>query len=138
MGEELAGANVNRTYSLAGTSIAIFTFTLFFMYPKFANGDVHPVLFQIPLVVMGFATFSFVLASICYYTASAAGRVGEAERTVHSRRGDSLWLLGYSLLFLSPSLILFAVRLPVVASVWLGLWLTYLIFMTRTFPRLHR
>jgi hypothetical protein len=37
MGDELAAANVNRSYSLAATSIAIFTFLLFFMYPKFAS-----------------------------------------------------------------------------------------------------
>jgi hypothetical protein len=32
MGEDLAAANVNRSYSLAATSIAIFTFMLFLLY----------------------------------------------------------------------------------------------------------
>jgi hypothetical protein len=34
MGDDLAAANVNRSYSLAATSIAIFTFTLVFLYPR--------------------------------------------------------------------------------------------------------
>ena len=53
MPEELASANVNRSYSLAGTSIAIFTFMLFFMFPRFKGGEVNPVLFQAPLVTTG-------------------------------------------------------------------------------------
>ena len=37
MGDELATSNVNRSYSLAATSIAIFTFVLFFLYPRFTK-----------------------------------------------------------------------------------------------------
>ena len=60
MGEELAGANVGRSYSLAATSIAIFTFTLFFLYPRYLSGEANASLFQFSIVVMGVATFSFV------------------------------------------------------------------------------
>ena len=60
MGDELASANVNRSYSLGATSIAIFTFMLIFLYPRFASGEINPVPFQATLVVMGLATFSFV------------------------------------------------------------------------------
>jgi hypothetical protein len=63
MGDDLAAANVNRSYSLAATSIAIFTFMLFFLYPRFASGEINALLFQATLVVMGVATFSFVFAS---------------------------------------------------------------------------
>jgi hypothetical protein len=57
MGDDLASANVNRTYSLAAMSIAIFTFMLFFLYPRFRNGEVNPWMFQSTLIVMGVATF---------------------------------------------------------------------------------
>jgi hypothetical protein len=57
MGEDLAASNVNRAYSLAATSIAIFTFMLYFLYPKFERGD-NPLLFQTTLIVMGVATFT--------------------------------------------------------------------------------
>jgi hypothetical protein len=41
MGDDLATANVNRSYSLAATSIAIFTFMLFFLHPKFTSGEIN-------------------------------------------------------------------------------------------------
>ena len=136
MGDELATANVNRSYSLAATSIAIFTFMLFFLYPRFARGEINGWLFQATLVVMGVATFSFVFASFYYYCASV-GRIDDSGRARYSRKGDRFWLLGYTLLFLAPCLILFTVALFVVGSVWLALWLVYLLFVIRHFPRVE-
>jgi hypothetical protein len=137
MGDDLGASNVNRAYSLAGTSIAIFTFMLFFLYPRFASGEINPLLFQVTLVVMGVATFSFVFASLYYYGSSLGSRIDDAERALYSRRGDRFWLLGYTLLFLDPSLILFSVGLLVVGSVWFALWLVYALFVFRYFPRVH-
>ena len=137
MGDELASSNVNRSYSLAGTSIAIFTFMLFFLYPRYRSGEIIALLFQATLVVMGVATFSFVFASLFYYCASNGSRMDDAERARHSRRGDRFWLLGYTLLFLGPSLILFSLGLLAVASTWFALWLVYLLFVIRYFPRVQ-
>jgi hypothetical protein len=134
MGEDLAAANVNRSYSLAATNIAIFTFMLIFLYPKFENGAIHPLLFQATLVAMGVATFSLVFAAMHYYSSSLAGRTSETERARHARRADRFWLLGYTLMFLAPSLVLFSVGLVAVAIVWVALWLVYLFFMIRYFP----
>ena len=124
-------------YSLAGTSIAIFTFMLFFLYPRFKSGEIDPMLFQALLIVMGVATFSFVFASFDYYCASLGDRIAEAQRETHSRRGDRFWLVGYTLLFLDPTLILFAIGLQAVALVWLALWLVYLLFVIRYFPKVQ-
>jgi hypothetical protein len=137
MGDELATANVNRAYSLAATSIAIFTFILIFLYPRFASGQVNVLLFQATLVVMGVATFSFVFASFYYYASSLGRRMDNTERTLYSRRGDRFWLLGYVLLFLAPSLILYSVGLLAVGFVWFLLWLTYVLFLIRFFPRVQ-
>ncbi len=137
MADDLAAANVNRSYQLAASSIAIFTFVLFFLYPKFASGDVEPLPFQATLIVMGLATFSFAFASFYYYGASLGGRIEDAERLSYSRRGDCAWLLGCVLLFLAPSMILFAVGLLAVASAWFALWLVYLLFVIRNFPRVQ-
>src|ERR687893_2436901 len=123
MGDELAATNVNRSYSLAATSTAIFTFVLFFLYPRFASGEINALLFQATLVVMGVATFSFVFASFYYYCASLGSRIDDAERARYSRRGDRFWLLGDILLFLGPSMILFSLRLHAVGSTWFALWL---------------
>ena len=135
MGDDLAAANVNRAYSLSATSIAIFTFMLIFLYPRFVSGEVNAVLFQTTLLVMAVATFSFVFASFHYYGSSLAGRIDEAQRVAFARRADRFWLLGYSLLFLDPGLILFCVGLAVVGSAWLALWLVHLFFVIRYFPR---
>ena len=137
MEDALASSNVNRSYSLAATSIAIFTFVLFFLYPRFSSGEINAVLFQATLVVMGVATFSFVLASLYYYYASVGSRIDDAERARHSRRGDRVWLLGYTLLFLVPSLILFSIGLLTVAGAWLALWVVYVFFVIRYFPRIQ-
>jgi len=137
VGDELATSNVNRAYSLGATSIAIFTFMLFFLYPRFASGQINPLLFQTTLVVIGVATFSFVFASFYYYGSSLGGRIDDAERARYSRRGDRFWLLGYTLLLLDPSLVLFAVGLLAVGSAWFTLWLVYLLFVIRHFPRVQ-
>ena len=137
MGDDLAAANVNRSYQLAASSITIFTFLLFFLYPRFANGQVDALPYQATLIVMGVATFSFAFSSFHYYGASLGGRIDPAERARYSRRGDRFWLLGCVLLFLAPSLILFTVSLLAVASVWFALWLVYVLFVIRYFPRVQ-
>ena len=135
--DEVATHNVNRSYSLAATSIAIFTFILFFLYPRFASGDVNAFLFQATLTVMGVATFSFVFASFYYYCSSLGSRIDDVERALYFRRGDRFWLLGAILLFLVPSLILFTVGLLAVGSAWFALWLMYLLFVIRYFPKVQ-
>ncbi len=137
MKADLAAANVNRTYQLAASSIAIFTFVLFFLYPRFSRGDVSAVWFQATLIVMGVATFSFAFASLYYYGGSLAGWIDDGVRTQYSSRGDRFWLLGSVLLFVSPSLILVTVRLHAVASAWFALWLIYVLFVVRYFPRVR-
>jgi hypothetical protein len=137
MPDDLANNNVNRAYSLAGTSLAIFTFMLVFLFPRYASGELDPLLFQSALVVMGLATFSAVLTAYHYYGASLTDRFDEAHRIALARRGDRLWATGYSLLFLAPSLILFGVGLLIVGTVWLGLWLVYLAFTVRFFPQVR-
>ena len=137
MGDDLAATNLNRSYVLAATNISIFTFMLFFLYPRFENGRINPLLFQSTLVAMGVATFSLVFASLHYYRSSLTGRTSEDERVLHARRADRFWLLGYTVMFLAPSLVLFSVSLVAVASVWLALWLVYLLFVIRYFPKVQ-
>ena len=137
MGDDLAAANVNRSYQLAASSIAIFTFLLFFLYPSFARGQVDALRFQATLIVMGVATFSFAFASFYYYGASLGDRIDHTERAKYSRQGDRIWLFGCVLLFLAPTLILFTVRLLAVASAWFALWLAYVLFVIRFFPRVQ-
>ena len=135
MREDLAAVNVTRSYTLAGTNIAIFTFMLFFLYPRFEGGRINPVLFQVTLIAMGVATFSLVFATLHYYRCSLDERMSDTERTLQARRADRFWLLGYTTMFLAPSLVLFLIRLHLVASVWLAFWLLYVFFVIRYFRR---
>ncbi len=137
MGDDLAASNVNRSYSLAATSIAIFTFMLFFLYPRFVSGEIDATLFQATLIVMGVTTFSFVFSSFYYYCSSLGSGIDAAERDLYSRRGDRFWLFGYTLLFLDPSVILFSIGLHAVGSAWLALWLVYVLFLVRFFPKIQ-
>lgn len=137
MADELAAANVNRSYQLAASSIAIFTFLLFFLYPKYDSGQVGALPYQTCLILMGMATFAFAFSSFYYYGSSLGGRIGDAERVRYSRRGDRFWLLGCVVLFLVPSLILFTVGLLPAASAWFVLWLVYVVFVIRFFPRVQ-
>ena len=135
MREDVAAVNVTRAYTLAGTNIAIFTFMLFFLYPRFESGRINPVLFQATLIAMGIATFSLVFATLHYYWCSLSGRMSDADRAVYARRADRFWLLGYTTMFLAPSLVLLLVKLLAVASVWFALWLVYVFFVFRYFPK---
>jgi hypothetical protein len=137
MSDELATANANRSYSLGATSIAIFTFMLLFLYPRFQSGEINPVLFQATLVVIAVATFSFVFASFYYYCSAMGSRIAEDERARCSQRGDRFWLLGYTLLFLDPSLVLIPVGLLAVGATWFALWLVYLVLVVRNFPKIQ-
>ena len=132
MANELAAANVTRTYSLGATSIAIFTFTLFFLFPRYAQGEIIASMFQATLLAMGVATFCFAFAAFYYYGASVGGR------TQDSGRADRFWLLGYTMLLLAPSLVLFSIRLFPVGYVWFAFWLGYVIFALRHFRGLTR
>jgi hypothetical protein len=137
MREDLAAVNVTRTYTLAASNIAILTFMLFFLFPRFESARINPVLFQATLIAMGVATFSLVFATLHYYRCSLGGGISDTDRALYARRADRFWLLGYTTMFLAPSLVLFLLRLRLVASVWLALWLVYLIFVVRYFPKIQ-
>src|SRR5438105_13907706 len=67
VGNETANLDVSRVVTLVGTSIAIFTFLLFFLFPRFASGEIDPILFPVTLIVFGLAFFSLVYAALfCY------------------------------------------------------------------------
>ena len=136
MSDDLAAANVNRSYQLAASSIAIFTFLLFFLYPRFASGQVDALRFQATLIVMGVATFSFAFASFYYYAASLVTSIDHPERgRLASRR----------------SVVAARMRPAVPRSEldplhgqascrrlgWFALWLVYVLFVIRYFPRVQ-
>lgn len=109
---------------------------LFFLYPKFEAGRIDPALFQVTLIAMGIAAFSLVFATLHYYLASLGG-MNDIRKSLFTWRADRFWLLGYTTMFLSPSLVLFLIGLRIVAFVWLALWLLYVLFVILYFPKMQ-
>lgn len=126
MSLEIANGNVNRNITLAGTSLAIFTFLLFFLYPRYLTGEIDGTLFQFTLAIIVSVIFSLVHSATYYYLTTLTLSLPRELVAVAFGKAEAFWLTGYSLLLLEPSLILFTVKLPVVGSYALALWFSYL------------
>jgi hypothetical protein len=135
---DIANSNVNRNITLAGTSVAIFTFLLFFLYPRYFSGDIDPILFQFTLAIIVSVIFSLVVSATYYYGTTLTLSLPHGEGTAIFGKAEAFWLIGYSLLLLEPSLILFTVKLPAVALYALVLWFSYLYLTWLQFKRLTK
>jgi len=127
MSLDIAEANVNRNITLAGTSVAIFTFLLFFLYPRYLSGDINTVLFQFTLAFIVSVIFCLVISALYYYGTTLTLSLAPGQVTNVFGKAEAFWLIGYSLLLLEPSLILFTVNLLVVGLYALVLWFSYLL-----------
>lgn len=126
MSVDIANSNVNRNITLSGTSVAIFTFLLFFLYPRYSMNEINPVLFQFTLAVIVSVIFSLVTSALYYYGTTLTLTPERVRLTPIFGKADGFWLVGYTLLLLEPSLILFTVNLPAVGTYALVLWFSYL------------
>ena len=138
MGADLASSNVNRNVTLAGTSIAIFTFLLFFLYPRYQSGEVNGVLFQFTLAVIVTVTFSLVTSATYYYGNTIRLIVPSERPSTLFGKAEAAWLVGYGLLLLEPSLILFTISLWVLGFYALILWLGFLYLTWKEYQRQTR
>jgi hypothetical protein len=138
MSLDLANSNVNRNITLAGTSVAIFTFLLFFLNPRYSSGDIDPVLFQFTLAIIVSVIFSLVISATYYYGTTLTLSLPDGQGTAIFGKAEAFWLIGYSLLLLEPSLILFTVKLSAVALYALVLWFSYLYLTWLQFKRLTK
>src|SRR5881392_320469 len=127
MSLDIANSNVNRNITLAGTSVAIFTFLLFFLYPR--SGEINSILFQFTLAIIVSVIFSLVISALYYYGTALTLTLRPEQTTTIFGKAEAFWLVGYSLLLLEPSLILFTVNLIAVGLYGLVLW-----FSTCTLP----
>ena len=134
---DLAAANVSRAGTLLGSTIAVFTFLLFFLYPRFSSGQIDPVLFQITLTIIVLTILSFSLCALLCYRIGAF-RMTMTERRASMQTGALLWIIGTLLVVLEPALILFTIGLAVVGVVALGAWLLYTFFVLRDARRYQR
>ncbi|HMB67268.1 MAG TPA: hypothetical protein VKM96_04910 [Candidatus Bathyarchaeia archaeon] len=134
---DLAAANVSRAGTLLGSTIAVFTFLLFFLYPRFSSGQIDPVLFQITLTIIVLTILSFSLCALFCYRIGAF-RMTITEKRASMQTGALLWIIGTLLVVLEPALILFTIGLAVVGAVALGAWFLYTLFVLRDARRYQR
>jgi hypothetical protein len=127
---DLAAANVNRAGTVLGSTIAVFTFLLFFLYPRYSSGQIDPVLFQVTLTAVVLTILSFSLCIIFCYRIGVL-KMSSAEKRASIRSGTLFWVIGTLFLVLEPALILFTIGLAAVGFVALGAWLLYTFFTLR-------
>jgi len=121
---DLAAANVNRAGTLVGSTIAVFTFLLFFLYPRYSSGQIDPILFQLTLTVIILTILTFSLSGLYNYRIGVL-KLNTAKKRASMQRGALFWLFGTLLVILEPALILFTVGLTAVGIVTLIAWLLY-------------
>jgi hypothetical protein len=123
---EVAKRNAYVMPGIAGTCVAIFTFLLFFLYPRLLSGEVNPILFRLTVGVIVLTLFFFMYAGSYYYT--FVGSLGKDDKRsmTYINRADRCAVVALVLFVLAPGLILFTINLPDLGSFALGLWLVYL------------
>ena len=121
---DLAAANVNRAGTVLGSTIAVFTFLLFFLYPRYSSGQIDSVLFQITLMIIVLTILSFSLCILFCYRIGVL-KMSSVEKHASMQIGALLWVIGTLFAVLEPALILFTIGLNLVGAVALSAWLLY-------------
>ena len=126
---EIAKRNAYVMPGIAGTCVAIFTFQLFFLYPRLLAGEVNPILFRLTVGVIVLTLFFFMYAGSYYYT--FVGSLGRDEKRsmTYINRADRCAVVALVLFVLAPALILYTINLPDLGSFALVLWLVYLVVL---------
>src|SRR6266571_4427406 len=111
-------AKENRALAvgLGGTCLAILTFLLFFLYPRWVSGEVNPVLFRGTLAGIVLCLFLFVYAALFYYWFLICHWNNDPRGDTYFERGDRFVMLGLILLVVEPAFILFTINLVDLAS----------------------
>lgn len=136
---ELDHASSNRglTVGLAGTSVAILTFALFFLFDRSQSGVFDPVLFRVTLGDLIASMFVLGYSGTCFYWQMAALLRRPSRAAGYQRWAAGLFVLGLMLLLAAPFLILFTARLWDVGALALALWLGMLLMVVRRPPIGH-
>ena len=115
--------------TLIGSNLAIFTFVLVFLFPRYASNQLNGVLFQVTLTTTLLAIFLFGISGVYYLEVVGVAKTSIARKRVLVRRGDSLFVVSLLLGTAMPALILFTLGIMVVAVIATGLWALYVCFI---------
>ncbi len=117
------------TAGLAGTCVAILTFVLFFLYPRWTSGEIGTLQFQWTLLNIVVSLFLMSVSSALYWMVME-GLVARHPRTPGlTRWADRMFTASVLLLFLEPALILWTVAVDYVAEAALALWFVMILIL---------
>ena len=123
---------------MIGTNLAIFTFGLIFLYPRYASNQLNGVLFQANLTSSLLAIFLFGFSGLTYFEVISVPKSTLARKKILVRRGDSPFVLSLLFATANPALILFTLGITAVAIIATILWITYAGFVIRQGRQLRR
>ncbi len=129
-------AQLNRAVAIVGSSMAVFTFILFFLYPRYAAQEIDPFLFQGTLTVMVMVIFSLGFSGFFYFGIYMS--TDPAEKRVLLHRGNVMYFIGLELVTIEPAMILFTVGLYVIAFLALALFAVFASYVARQSWKLGR
>ena len=115
------------TGGLAGTSIAILTFVLIFLYPRWTSGEINGLLFQATLLNIVLAVFLMSISTVLFWMVMEAILARHPLAPGLIRGAEGTFVVSTILLLLEPALILFTVQVNYVAAVALALWLAAIV-----------
>jgi hypothetical protein len=130
---DFVASNLNRTVTLIGSNLAIFTFVLVFLYPRYASNppQLNGVLFKVTLTSSLMAIFLFGIAGVYYLEVVGVAKNSVARKRALIQRGDALFVLSLLLGTAMPALILFTLGIMRVAIIATILWALYAGFITQ-------
>jgi O-antigen/teichoic acid export membrane protein len=123
--DETATSSLSRALALVGSSMAIFTFLLFFLYPMYQQHVIDPTLFQVLVALIVLTIFSFAFSGNFYFRIIGIPKISVANKQAYLRRGRALFVLGLVFALSEPALILFTIGLALVGVIATGLWLLF-------------
>src|SRR3989442_5075784 len=81
-------SNLNRSVTLIGSNLAIFTFVLIFLYPRYDSHQLNGVLFQVALTGSLLTIFLFGISGVHYFEVVAMATASIATKKRLIRRVD--------------------------------------------------
>jgi uncharacterized membrane protein YhaH (DUF805 family) len=129
---ESAKRGVGLMVGLSGTCVAIFTFSLFFLHPRFVSGEADPLFFKLAVGAIILSLFFFLYGGTFYYAVVEGFARGAGPASVYIAWADRLAVAAFGLFVLFPALALFAIRLSDLGSAALGLWFVHILVLVLT------
>ncbi len=134
---ETANSNRGLAAGIVGTSVAILTFALFFLYDRAESGVFNPILFRVTIGDLVASTFVVGYAGIFFYWQMEALQRHPSKAPGYQWWADRFFVLGLALLMAAPALILFTAQILDGGAFALVLWLALLVMLARRRPIGH-